>query len=330
MVDDNHKGEDAHPKKPLETRPRYQRIDHGNSRQRADAALSYRQPTEVSQIRERLKSALKQKVVLKSFAPAPAPATPAATSAPAQPSPSLKVSPLPEPTAKKPVETQAAEKPPAQDDQPATPIMSENGFQIFKPNKPEDASADENSIENIAASLSDHADDQINKTVDPVPMGSDAIEEALKLIEDQPADDESTDEKEPDIGFIPANINPGVFGSTSPSSEDDQAEDDTPIPQDDDQIISDLLNEDGPVISSMPSHDEGQKETVSPLHLVETASTQTETSHDDVPAKDKIQNWQIGQAIASSIRHIVKDEVDLALDRMAREAVRDALRANGR
>ena len=137
--------------------------------------------------------------------------------------------------------------------------MSENGFQIFKPNKPEDASADENSIENIAASLSDHADDQINKTVDPVPMGSDAIEEALKLIEDQPADDESTDEKEPDIGFIPANINGSVFGSTSPSSEDDQAEDDTPIPQDDDQIISDLLNEDGPVISSMPSHDEGQK-----------------------------------------------------------------------
>lgn len=328
MVDDNHKGEDAHPKKPLETRPRYQRIDHGNSRQRADAALSYRQPTEVSQIRERLKSALKQKVVLKSFAPAPA--TPAATSAPAQHSPSLKVSPLPEPAANKPVETRAAEKPPTQDDQPAKPIMSENGFQIFKPNKPEDIAADENSIENIAASLSGHADDQISKTVDPVPMGSDAIEEALKLIEDQPAETESTDEKEPDIGFIPANINPGVFGSTSPSSEDDQAEDDTPMPQDDEQIISDLLNEEGPVISSMPSHDEGQEETISPLHLVETSSTQTEASHDEIPAKDKIQNWQIGQAIASSIRHIVKDEVDLALDRMAREAVRDALRANGR
>ena len=318
MVDDNHKGESAHPKKPLETRPRYQRTDHGNSRQRADAAQPYRQPTEVSQIRERLKSALKQKVVLKSFAPS-------TISEPAQPSPSLKVSPLPAPATKKPVETRAAEKTPAQDDQPATPIMSENGFQIFKPNKPEDASLDDNSVENIAASLSDNADDQISKTVDPVPMGSDAIEEALKLIADQPSEAESAEEKEPDIGFIPANINPGIFGSTSPSSEDD-----TPMPQDDDQIISDLLNENDPLTASIPSQDEAQAETASPLHLVETSSTQTEASHDDVPAKDKIQNWQIGQAIASSIRHIVKDEVDLALDRMAREAVRDALRSNGR
>ena len=149
------------------------------------------------------------------------------------------------------------------DDAPAEPIMSENGFQIFKPHKPEQESS---SIDPLAAALAtslDDADDQINKTVDPVPMGADAIEEALKLIDAQAEDhDDNARADDQDQGIaIPANINPGTFG-TAPSTEPTSSEDSSLSAQDDEDIINALLNEDGPILSSMP--EEKQDDTSAP------------------------------------------------------------------
>ena len=325
MGNDNQSGSLAGPQKPLETRPRYQRIDHAQSRQRADNAIASRQPSDVDDIKARLKAALKEKVAMKSLAEVFPPK--ASTPPPQQP---LKVSPLPE-TAPPRQDAEASKPQPSsvqaeKDDAPATPIMSENGFQIFKPAKPEaDNASDENTL---SAAIAENLEDMVNKSVDPVPMKPDAIEEALQMINDEDNDHADKKDEDADIGFIPVNISPGIFGSDENASSTAKEDEELSGPIDDDQLISELLNEDTPVISSKPAPETPEpEETKAPsLQLVENA--QADEKQETVPAKDKIQHWQIGQAIASSIRNIVKDEVDLALDRMAREAVREAIRAH--
>lgn len=328
MGDDNQSGSPAGPRKPLETRPRYQRIDHAQSRQRADNALTSRQPSDVDDIKARLKAALKEKVAMKSLAEVFPPK--ASTPPPQEP---LKVSPLPEtPLPRQNAETSKPEPSPVQavtDDAPATPIMSENGFQIFKPTKPEADNASDLSDENtLSVALDENPDDMINKSVDPVPMKPDAIEEALQMINDEDNDQADKKDADADIGFIPVNIAPGIFGSDETPSSTAKQDEELSGPIDDDQLISELLKEDTPILSSKPTAETPvPDETKAPsLQLVENAKS--DEKQEAVPAKDKIQHWQIGQAIASSIRNIVKDEVDIALDRMAREAVREAIRAH--
>ena len=324
MGDDNQSGSPAGPQKPLETRPRYQRIDHARSRQRADNALTSRQPSDVDDIKARLKAALKEKVAMKSLAEVFPPK--ASTPPPQEP---LKVSPLPETPKPQPSPIQAVA-----DDAPATPIMSENGFQIFKPAKPEADNASDRSDDNtLNAALNENLDDIVNKSVDPVPMKPDAIEEALQMINDEDNDHADKKDNDADIGFIPVNIAPGIFGSDEIPSSTSKEDEELSGPIDDDQLISELLNEDSPILSSKPPAETPAVESPAPdepkapsLQLVENA--EAGEKQETVPAKDKIQHWQIGQAIASSIRNIVKDEVDLALDRMAREAVREAIRAH--
>ena len=96
MVDDNRSGPHSpSPHSPSMTsgdaRPRYQKIDYVSSRKRAAEAVLHRRPTDVDDIKSRLKAALKKKIVEsrkvapQMAAPAPAP----------QDTPPIKVSPLP-------------------------------------------------------------------------------------------------------------------------------------------------------------------------------------------------------------------------------------------
>ncbi len=311
MVDDHRNDHQSQLSQPLQSRPRRQPIDHAESRVRAKHAHTHRQPTDVTDIKSRLKSVLAQEVTVPRIKDAfPETQTDNMPSAPSI----LSVSPLPkiEPpvTNTEPVEpTMTAE--PTREDSPAKPILSENGFQIFKPNKPEDNTAEDKSL-----SFDTSNEDIINKNVAPVPMDGDAIEEALKLIEEQHDDDDKPqgDVDTQEVGFVPANISPGTFGAENSPEQ----------LKNDEQLISDILSEDFADLAAPPSVSE-EKPSVGPsLHVVDNP-----TAH-DTPPEDKIQNWQIGQAIAASIRGIVKEEVDTALDQLARQAVRDAIRAHSR
>lgn len=182
-------------------------------------------------------------------------------------------------------------------------ISNENGFQIFK-NKPVQSSAK-------PAQLTPQND--IPKDAEPVPMEADAIEEALRLINAE--DEELAQSDNPDhIGFAPigiadaepeikpeikdadealidAIITPGVFGADTPP---------TPTEQD--------------------NHDDHDAHA-------EAAPSEPISEKASIPPADKLHHWQIGQSIAHTIKGIVKSEVDHALDQLARQAVRDALKA---
>ena len=334
MVDDHHSAPKGGFTRPLTSRPRHQRIDHASSRVRAENAASYRAPTNVPDIKSRLKDALQREVEMKRLtdifppkqstpapqqsmlvAPDPAPNT---TNTP------LNVKPLPvtEPASESNHLPKSGNQPagasPSHDSDEAKPIMNENGFQIFKPDRPEEK-------EVAAKSLGHHADDEvISKDAEAVPMKADAIEEALRLIsnDEDNAEDASADNNTPaDIGFIPANINPGIFGAAPSSSDNDGASDQSQH-IDEEQLINDILSGDVAMQAedaSLTSDAEASEKSTASLHVI------SGDGNDASSSKEKIHNLQIGQAIASSIRGIVKDEVDTALDQMARNAVREVL-----
>ena len=101
----------------------------------------------------------------------------------------------------------------------------------------------------------------------------------------------------------------GTFGGTSDNSQDALG-DDNAESQDDDALIKDILASEVP-----PS---------APQDIIEPPDSES-----DKMTESERQHWQIGRAMASSIRSIVKDEVDTTLDEMTRQAVRTALRDEG-
>ena len=218
----------------------------------------------------------------------------------------------------------------------AEEMETNDGFQIFKarsvPHKPA-------LVEPSAPEASTAQND-----VEPVPMAPDAIEDALKLIEEEDEQNNASSET-PAIGFTPSNLiddapapalDPasdadddsgtnednfpiGVFGATAPSNQnqltnndadktENKAQDTTPdAPTPDDMELAAALSAE---FSQMPASAPETEANVSVLD------------------EDHRRNIDIGRNVASSIKSIIRDEVDETLDRIARQAVRDALKAH--
>ena len=325
MADDTN-GKPTPPKvRPLQPASEHHPKELSDSRARAETAAASRQPTDVPDIRHRIREVLTREIEIKrlseTFSTKPeAVLTSSPEDITADDDAHRSALPWREDTAPpaSPIPSRpdndklAAEA----DVGPAKPIMNENGFQIFKPERPEEDPAHDTVVSQL-----DGGDDTIPKSVEPVPMGADAIEEALKLIgDDHHHETDDQDEVSSDIGFIPANINPGTFGTDDASALHDGQDTDKSV-TDDEQLINDILSEEA--ISADDDDNVGQAMSATTLHVVD----QPKTPETDTSPQDKIQNWQIGHAMASSIRGIVKNEVDTALDKMARDAVREVLRA---
>ena len=213
-------------------------------------------------------------------------------------------------TALKPADVAPQDKPSGD----AEEFETNDGFQIFKsrsiPQKPVLVDAPE----------SGERDDQ--SAVEPVPMAPDAIEDALKLIEEEDQSDFASPEK-PAVGFTPSNLmvdeneTPdlpiGDFGGNfgAPEASNQNQIDDLKASDDEIELAAALSAE----LSALPLN-------------------HNEASHDEPTARvsilddDHRRNIEIGRNVASSIKSIIRDEVDETLDRIARQAVRDALKAH--
>lgn len=167
---------------------------------------------------------------------------------------------------------------------PTSDVIAEGGFQIYKrqgEQKPKTAPANH------------HPADEIPRDVDPVPMGADAIEEALRLINAEDEENLNRQENKPDhdIGFTPLGI----------------AEDPAPIGED--AIVPGVFG-----ISDTAQHSSTTEEA--------TPQSSDASSHDALNA------FGIGQSISHVIKDIVKTEIDHTIDALTRQAVRDALKAH--
>ena len=240
--------------------------------------------------------------------PTPVPASDL-TPATAEPAPFAEDHILPE-IAPKPTDVAPQDKPSGT----AEEFETNDGFQIFKsrsiPQKPVLVDAPESVV-----SL-DQSD------VEPVPMAPDAIEDALKLIKEEDESNLTSSEKHA-VGFTPSNLmvdedeSPdlliGDFGGDfgAPTASNQNQIDDLNASDDDIELAATLSAElsEAPLNHDEASHDEPAA-TVSIL--------------DD----DHRRNIEIGKNVASSIKSIIRDEVDETLDRIARQAVRDALKAH--
>ena len=210
----------------------------------------------------------------------------------------------------------------AQQDKPsgtAEEFETNDGFQIFKSRsvaqKP------------VLTDLPEQIDRDEQMAVEPVPMAPDAIEDALKLIEEEDQSDFAMPEK-PAVGFTPSNLMAdddetpdlpiGDFGT--PAASNQNQVDDLNASDDDLELAAALSAElsaqslGAPHINNEASHDETNH--AGPMAPV------------SVLGDDHRRNIEIGQNVASSIKSIIRDEVDETLDRIARQAVRDALIAH--
>lgn len=208
----------------------------------------------------------------------------------------------------------------------AEEFETNDGFQIFKsravPQKPALTDAPEHVESDKSA-------------VEPVPMAPDAIEDALKLIEEEDQSNLASSAKTA-VGFTPSNLMTddadtndlpiGDFGASEASNQNqithDDADskhhgtDDFNTSRDEMDLAAALSAE---LSQSTPDHD---------------MATIDEASCDEIGAKvsvldhDHRRNIDIGRNVASSIKSIIRDEVDETLDRIARQAVRDALKAH--
>ena len=228
----------------------------------------------------------------------------------------------------------------------AEEFQTNDGFQIFKsrsvPNKP--------ILDTPELSQNLNQDDDVNKSaaskVDPVPMAPDAIEDALRLIEDE---DGATDHNDQDqvsaIGFTPSNLlgdtpesdpfpigNFGVIdeqssGSPSASADPEMSPDEiaiaaalsTEIEPSDDETSAAKSHQTTTELITNPANDDDQ----SRLTVANASAVSL-----DVMKDDERRNMEIGHHMANSIRSIISSEVDETLDRIARQAVRDALKAH--
>ena len=208
---------------------------------------------------------------------------------------------------------------------------TDDGFQIFKnrsvPPKP---------VLPEAPAFNPEADQAATAEVEPVPMAPDAIEDALKLIEaeDERNTDDGSDaaEQEPAIGFTPSNLR-----GDAPESQ--------PFP------IGNFGAFDQPETAQTSSHDRPQQKEKKPADSPDVSRDEIDiaaalsaefalpdavaTPANDVAVPDlqvvddnQRRNMEIGKSMANSIKSIIKDEVDSTLDRIARQAVRDALKAH--
>ena len=196
----------------------------------------------------------------------------------------------------------------------AKEFETNDGFQIFKsrsiPQKPVLVDAPE----------SGERDDQ--GAVEPVPMAPDAIEDALKLIEEEDQSDFALPEK-PAVGFTPSNLmvdedeTPdlpiGDFGGNfgAPEASNQNQIDDLKASDDEIELAAALSAE----LSALPQNND-------------VANIDDNEARVSILDDDHRRNIEIGRNVASSIKSIIRDEVDETLDRIARQAVRDALKAN--
>ena len=218
----------------------------------------------------------------------------------------------------------------------AEEMETNDGFQIFKarsvPHKP--ALVEPSPPEPSTA----HND------VEPVPMAPDAIEDALKLIEEEDEQNNASSET-PAIGFTPSNLiddapapaldpDPnadkdsrtneddfpiGVFGATAPSNQNQLT--------DDDAGHTDHKAQD--TIPDAPTPDDMELAAALSAEFAQMPASSPETEANvSVLDEDHRRNIDIGRNMASSIKSIIRDEVDETLDRIARQAVRDALKAH--
>ena len=213
----------------------------------------------------------------------------------------IKLAPAPSAIAAPPAEVTAPSSEPAPINPPITPempasekVIEEGGFQIYK--KKVELKPSAPALDHIAA-------DDIPRDVDPVPMGADAIEEALRLInaEDEEDLDDAEKKSDDDFGFAPLGIAedlsplgsdaiiPGVFGATD--KEIEQA-----------------------------AIDEAANKTTQEM----AAAPQSQNA----PSDHSLNAFGIGQSISHVIKDIVKTEVDHTIDALTRQAVRDALKAH--
>ena len=213
----------------------------------------------------------------------------------------------------------------AQQDKPsgiAEEFETNDGFQIFKsrsvPQKP------------VITDTPDTMDHAEQKPIEPVPMAPDAIEDALKLIEEEDHSDFALPEK-PAVGFTPSNLiadedeTPdlpvGDFGATVASNQNQMS----PI---------DVEANDQPADNVNASDDEIELAAALSAELSRSPQNHDGAGLDSNQAKvsvlddDHRRNIEIGRNVASSIKSIIRDEVDETLDRIARQAVRDALKAH--
>ena len=216
----------------------------------------------------------------------------------------------------------------------AEEMETNDGFQIFKarsvPHKPalvEPSPPEESTAQN---------------DVEPVPMAPDAIEDALKLIEEEDEQNNASSET-PAIGFTPSNLidddpapalDPdtnddsgtneddftiGVFGASAPSNQNQLTDNDA----DHTDHKSDDTTPDAPTPEDM----ELAAALSAEFAQMPASSPETEANV-SVLDEDHRRNIDIGRNMASSIKSIIRDEVDATLDRIARQAVRDALKAH--
>ena len=213
----------------------------------------------------------------------------------------------------------------------AEEFETNDGFQIFKsrsvPQKP------------VLADAPEQVERDEQMAVEPVPMAPDAIEDALKLIEEEDQSDYAIPEK-PAIGFTPSNLMAdddetpdlpigdfgGDFGAALASNQNqvspldaevnDQPADNVNASEDEIELAAALSAE----LSGTPqNHD---------VASLDVASLDNDEAKISVLDDDHRRNIEIGSNVASSIKSIIRDEVDETLDRIARQAVRDALKAH--
>lgn len=212
----------------------------------------------------------------------------------------------------------------------AEEMETNDGFQIFKvrsvPHKPA-------LVEPSAPEASTAQND-----VEPVPMAPDAIEDALKLIEEEDEQNNASSET-PAIGFTPSNL---VDDEATPDADDDSGtnEDDLPIgvfgataPSNQNQLTNndadhtDHKAQDTTPDVPTPEYMELAAALSAEFDQMPASSPETEANV-SVLDEDHRRNIDIGRNMASSIKSIIRDEVDETLDRIARQAVRDALKAH--
>ncbi len=216
----------------------------------------------------------------------------------------------------------------------AEEMETNDGFQIFKarsvPHKPA-------LVEPSAPEASTAQND-----VEPVPMAPDAIEDALKLIEEEDEQNNASSET-PAIGFTPSNlIDDDPAPALDPDTNDDSGtnEDDFPIgvfgasaPSNQNQLTdndadhTDHKSDDTTPDAPTPEDMELAAALSAEFAQMPASSPETEANV-SVLDEDHRRNIDIGRNMASSIKSIIRDEVDETLDRIARQAVRDALKAH--
>ena len=243
--------------------------------------------------------------------PTPDTASPASDLTAITAEPALPIEDIVQPeTAPNPADITPQDKPSGK----AEEFETKDGFQIFKsrsiPQKP------------ILADLPEQVDHDEQTAVEPVPMAPDAIEDALKLIEEEDQSDLASLEK-PAVGFTPSNLmvdedeTPdlpiGNFGGNfgAPEASNQNQIDDLKASDDEIELAAALSAE----LSALPqNHD--------------VANIDDNEAKVSILDDDHRRNIEIGRNVASSIKSIIRDEVDETLDRIARQAVRDALKAN--